>query len=55
MFGHQADGDSVMKTILVLQILAAIFAFAAVAGPEVAMTVQPDQRVFACGIGSGCP
>jgi hypothetical protein len=44
-----------MKTVLVLQFLAAVLAFAAVAGPEVAMTFQPDQIVVACGNASGCP
>ena len=44
-----------MKTVLVLQILAAVLAFAAAAGPEVAMTVQPAQTVIVCGNGSGCP
>ena len=44
-----------MKIVFVLQFLAAVLAFAAAAGPEVAMTVQSDQTVFACGIGSDCP
>jgi len=44
-----------MKKVLALQFLAAVIAFAAAAGPEVAMTVQPDQTVAACGNGSGCP
>jgi hypothetical protein len=42
-----------MKTVLVLQFLAAILAFAAAAGTEVAMTAQPGQTVVACGNGSG--
>ena len=44
-----------MKKVIVLQILAIVLAFAAVAGPEVALTVQPYQKVAACGNGSGCP
>jgi len=39
----------------VLQFIAAILAFTAAAGPEVAMTVLRDQTVVACGNGSGCP
>ena len=44
-----------MKIVLVLQFLAVILAFAAAAGPEVAMTVQPDQTIVACSSSSGCP
>ena len=44
-----------MKTVLVLQFVAAILAFAAAAGPEAAMTLQPDQTIVACANGSGCP
>ena len=44
-----------MKTVLVLQFLAVILAFAAAAGPEVAMMVHPDQTIVACSDSSGCP
>ncbi len=44
-----------MKTVLVLQFLAAILAFAAAAGPEIAMIVHPHQTIVACSNGSGCP
>ena len=50
-----ADGDSAMKTVLALQFLAAILAFAAAAGPEVAMIIHPDQTIVACSNSSGCP
>jgi hypothetical protein len=43
-----------MKIVLVLQFLAAVLALAAAAGPEVAMSVQPDRTVVVCGNGSGC-
>ena len=43
-----------MKTVFVLQFLAAVLAFAAAAGPEVAMTVQPDHTIVTCANGSGC-
>ncbi len=43
-----------MKTVIVLQFLA-VLAFAAAAGAEVAVTVQPDKTVVACADGSACP
>ncbi len=43
-----------MKAVIVLQFLA-VLAFAAAAGAQVVVTVQPHQTVVVCGNGSGCP
>ncbi len=44
-----------MKMVLVLQFLAVVIAFAAAAGPEVALSLPSDQTIVACTNGSGCP